>query len=134
MNDNGHKHPHGVENTMQNPERVWICEECNASFADEEVRRDIATGEWGHKCKSNPRKPYRCESHLDPFVLDIKVLEKNKAGEYEGDGWLWETCVHHQGGGIGFCTQRKDGKPSDYPCPVPCSEYKEAEDGNQGRT
>lgn len=72
-----HKHPHGVEDTQENPERVWICDECGAAFPDEEARRDCASGEWGHCCKQNPRarKPWRCEGHLEPFVLDVKSLE-----------------------------------------------------------
>ena len=68
-----HKHPHGVENTQEDPERIWVCTECDCVFADDTIRKDVETGEWGHKCKSNPRKTNdRCESHLEPYVPDVK--------------------------------------------------------------
>jgi len=40
-----HKHPHGVENTPPNEFRIWVCEECNHIFTDEEIRNDESG--WG---------------------------------------------------------------------------------------
>ena len=67
-----HKHPHGIENVQPNEFRIWVCEECYHIFTDNEVRED-KTQEWGHSCKSHPRKKgQRCESHLEPFVPELK--------------------------------------------------------------
>lgn len=67
-----HKHPHGVENTEENPARLWACEECDCIFADEEIRRDITSAEWGHACKAKKcRRETRCESHLDPYLPEL---------------------------------------------------------------
>ena len=71
-----HKHPHDPENTPENPSRIFVCEECCCVFADEEIRRDIATNKWGHLCKAkNYKKEVRCESHLDPYMPEISTLE-----------------------------------------------------------
>jgi rubrerythrin len=64
-----HHHPHGVENTKPNDNRVWVCTECQHLFSDDELRNDI---ECGHCCKQHPcRKGQRCESHLEPFVPEL---------------------------------------------------------------
>ena len=53
----------------ENATRIWVCEECGHTFADEEIRRDSALGLWGHACKSHPfHKGQRCESHLVPCL------------------------------------------------------------------
>ena len=66
-----HEHPHGVENTSPDGYRIWVCEECQHIFTDDEIRKD-KEGE-GHPCKCHPqRKGQRCESHLDPYVPEIK--------------------------------------------------------------
>jgi hypothetical protein len=67
-----HKHPHGVENTMPNPSRLWACTECEHVFTDEEIREDMATGTPYHICKQHPcRKGQRCESHLEPYMPEL---------------------------------------------------------------
>jgi len=71
-----HKHPHGVENTHEDPERIWVCDECDCVFGDTEARTDAESELWGHQCKSNPRKAKdRCESHLEPYIPDVKEKE-----------------------------------------------------------
>jgi len=68
-----HKHPHGPENTLPNPHRIWVCDECAHVFSDDEIRIDLATGLPYHICKSHPcRKGQRCESHLEPYMPDVK--------------------------------------------------------------
>ncbi len=68
-----HKHPHGINDLTSHEWRIWVCEECGHIFADEEIREDI-TKDWGHPCKSHPcRKGQRCESHLEPYMPDMKV-------------------------------------------------------------
>lgn len=59
-----HKHPHGI-NHPDNSQRIWVCEECNISFGDEEIRKDESCGEWGHKC---PIYKTRCEAHLESYM------------------------------------------------------------------
>jgi len=66
-----HKHPHGVGDTQANPFRIWVCEECDIAFTDEEIRKDLVKGEWGHICPAT-KKPCRCESHLEPYIPEIK--------------------------------------------------------------
>ena len=66
-----HKHPHGFENKPENPERIWMCDECDRVFSDTEIREDADKG-WGHKCKSrNYKVPCRCESHLESYKPDL---------------------------------------------------------------
>jgi hypothetical protein len=68
-----HKHPHGIYDTLPNPQRIWVCEECNCMFSDEEIRKDITSGKWGHICKArNYKEEHRCESHLEPFIPEPK--------------------------------------------------------------
>lgn len=58
-----------VDNTEPQPSRIWACEECPSIFADEELRRDVATGKWGHVCKAKKfRKEVRCESYCEPYL------------------------------------------------------------------
>lgn len=68
-----HKHPHGVGDTSPDGYRIWVCEECRHIFTDEEIRQDVEGEEWGHLCKSDHcRKGKRCESHLEPYMPDIR--------------------------------------------------------------
>ena len=72
-----YKHPHGIENTLPNKFRVWICDECLHIFTDDEIKKDAEGNQWGHDCKSHPcRKGQRCESHLEPYMPDIKEIEE----------------------------------------------------------
>jgi hypothetical protein len=65
-----HQHPHGVENTKPNDNRIWVCEECLHIFSDSELRNDI---DWGHRCQHHPcHKGQRCESHLESFIPELK--------------------------------------------------------------
>ena len=65
-----HKHPHGIDKP-ENPQRIWVCEECLHLFTDSEIRLD-ETGQWAHLCKSHPcKKGKRCESHLESYIPDI---------------------------------------------------------------
>ena len=65
-----HKHPHGIENTLPKEDRLWVCEECNHIFSDDEAR--LVFDGWGHKCKLHPcRKGQRCESHLEPYIPEL---------------------------------------------------------------
>lgn len=74
-----HKHPHGPEETSENPYRIFVCEECDCVFADEEIRRDMATNKWGHSCKAKKfKKEVRCESHLESYMPEISTLEKEE--------------------------------------------------------
>ncbi len=73
-----HKHPHGINNLTPHEWRIWVCDECGHIFTDEEIRKDELAndkaGGWGHVCKSHPcRKGQRCESHLEPYMPDMKV-------------------------------------------------------------
>jgi len=65
-----HKHPHGVADTKPNPARIWVCTECEHVLSDSEVRQN--TAEWGHPCKIVGDSKYTCESHLEPYVPEIK--------------------------------------------------------------
>jgi len=59
-----------IEKTLPNSNRIWVCEECNYVFSDEEIRKDIVTGRWGHLCKMKKyRTEVRCESYLTPYLL-----------------------------------------------------------------
>jgi hypothetical protein len=70
-----HSHPHGVDDTEPNENRIWVCEECLHIFTDMEIRGDEKVG-WAHSCKMHPcRKGQRCESHLEPFEPAIKDVE-----------------------------------------------------------
>jgi len=52
---------------MSSPEKVWICEECNKLFTEEEKNKGCEK-EWGHICKMKKYKiPTRCESYLTPY-------------------------------------------------------------------
>lgn len=69
----GHRHPHGINNTLPNEYRIWVCTECPHIFTDAELREDELgednKGGWGHICKSHPcRKGQRCESHLERYL------------------------------------------------------------------
>lgn len=64
-----HAHPHGVAGTKPDSARIWVCEECQHIFTDTEIRQDSQNG-WGHTCKDHPCR--RCESHLEPYVPEIK--------------------------------------------------------------
>lgn len=64
-----HKHPHGVADKPDNLERIWVCEECECIFTDEEIRKDVVSENWGHSCKY--KKECRCESHLEPYLPDF---------------------------------------------------------------
>lgn len=69
--------------------RVWICEECDHIFADEEIRKDASKGLWGHACKSHPcRKGQRCESYLTPHLPEPCPTPDKAEGGYffVGDG------------------------------------------------
>ncbi len=66
MNYPKHKHPHSVNDTVPNDARLWVCEECDHILTDDEARDNA---EWGHPCK---HKPQRCESHLEPYVPEVK--------------------------------------------------------------
>lgn len=69
-----HKHPHGINDTVPDAERIWVCTECGYVFNDTEIRED--TG-WGHACKQHPcRKGQRCESHLEPYIPELNQLSK----------------------------------------------------------
>jgi hypothetical protein len=50
--------------------KIWVCEECNKIFTDEEKIEDCKKKEWGHKCNAHPRskKQYRCEAYLRSFT------------------------------------------------------------------
>lgn len=64
-----HRHPYGIEKTEPNKYRIWICTECPKIFTDEELRKDL--NNWGHCCK----KSSRCESHIEPYVLDLHSIK-----------------------------------------------------------
>ena len=67
-----HAHPRGIDNVKPNETRIWECTECEHIFTDTEIRQDSQNG-WGHTCKDHPcRKGQRCESHLEPYVPEIK--------------------------------------------------------------
>ena len=69
-----HKHPHGVADTKPNSARIWVCEECQHVFTDEEIRQDELPGL--HPCKQHPcRKGQRCESHLEPYKPDEDAID-----------------------------------------------------------
>ena len=54
--------------TSEELDKVWICEECNQVFANEEKVKDCAKGLWGHICKAKKYKEeHRCESYLEPY-------------------------------------------------------------------
>ena len=74
-----HKHPHGVENTLESVCRIWICTECRQIFTDEALRADY--GGWGHPCKMHPKskKPWRCESHLEPYMPEESLESHDKS-------------------------------------------------------
>lgn len=63
-----HKHPHGVENVPENPQRIWVCEECQHTFTDTEIRRNAELGVCGHECEDG----YLCESHLESYLPEVK--------------------------------------------------------------
>ena len=67
LNIREHQHPHGPQNLPPNVERIWICEECEGFFTDEEIREDLEDGDWGHKCYNSNR----CESHIEPYIPDL---------------------------------------------------------------
>ena len=77
-----HHHPHGVDDTEPNDNRIWVCTECPHIFTDAEIRDSEANG-WGHDCKMHPcRKGQRCESHLEPY-LPAPALYSEKPTENE---------------------------------------------------
>lgn len=71
MNYPKHKHPHGIKDTIPSKIRIWVCEECNCIFTDNELRAD---GNWGHVCKSHThRNATRCEAHLEPYTPEVPL-------------------------------------------------------------
>lgn len=64
-----HKHPHGI-NKPENPQRIWVCDECDCIFTDNEIRIDLESEQWGHKCKTSRKSDCRCESHLESYLPD----------------------------------------------------------------
>ena len=79
LNYPGHRHPHDFTNLTPDEYRIWVCTECSHVFTDVEFREDKLgehnKGGWGHICKSHPcRKGQRCESHLEPYRPDRKIL------------------------------------------------------------
>lgn len=58
--------PHDYE---PHPERIWACQECEHTFADEVIRRDVALDHWGHLCEKTGA---RCESFLVPYMPEDK--------------------------------------------------------------
>ena len=52
---------------------IWICEECNKIFTEEEKKSHDEGAAWGHPCKMHPRskKPWRCESYLEKFEGEL---------------------------------------------------------------
>jgi len=53
----------------ENPERIWVCEECNAIFSDEEIRKCESKKEWGHTCKARKYKiENRCDSYCKKYL------------------------------------------------------------------
>lgn len=74
-----HKHPHGPESTKEKESRIWVCTECDAVKTDEEIKKEIASGEWGYSCKSKrSRINIRCEAHFEPYVPDLKSVVEAK--------------------------------------------------------
>jgi hypothetical protein len=56
-------------NTQENKDRIFVCEECNVVFADEEIRRFIGNTLWGHPCKMREyKKEHRCEAFLKAYL------------------------------------------------------------------
>jgi len=49
--------------------KIWICEECDRIFTEEEMLKHKEQAEWGHPCKAHPKslKPYRCEAYLHKY-------------------------------------------------------------------
>jgi hypothetical protein len=90
-----HKHPHGVENSKPNEYRIWVCEECGQVFTDEELRKDAEEGGWGNPCKMHPRskKPWRCESHLEPYTPDYHSIKQGVESEVDYTNGLTEEAV-----------------------------------------
>ena len=69
-----HEHPHGVENTRPNEDRIWVCDECLHIFTDKEIRADAAIGQWGRVCKMHPcQKGQRCEAHVEPYLPELPL-------------------------------------------------------------
>lgn len=71
-----HKHPHGIEDTKPNSKRIWVCDECDCAFTDDELRADDKEA-FGHFCKQNPQMKVRCESHLEPYMPNYSILKLN---------------------------------------------------------
>ena len=74
-----HKHPHGIENTQPNNQRIWLCEECLHIFTDTEIRNKVETNIFGHICKCYFDKKghkCRCESHLEPYIPEMKEAKQ----------------------------------------------------------
>lgn len=67
-----HNHPHGIKDVEPNPEKIWVCEECKCIFTDTELREDLKTNQWGHKCWKDDTT--RCESHLEPYLPNPSQL------------------------------------------------------------
>lgn len=73
-----HKHPHGIQSAPSNECRIWVCDECGHIFTDAEIKKDAENNKdiWGHICKTHQlRKGQRCESHLEPYIPDEKILQ-----------------------------------------------------------
>lgn len=67
-----HNHPHGVDDTQPNEQRIWVCEECLQIFGDAYIREDFKK-DWGHRCKQFHGT--RCESHLESYIPEINGAE-----------------------------------------------------------
>ena len=50
-------------------ERIWVCEECNVVFTEDEVMKDREIVRWGHLCKQKKyKKEHRCEAYLKTYT------------------------------------------------------------------
>jgi Zn-finger protein len=70
MNYPKHKHPHGIQDTMPNKYRIWVCEECHFIFSDEAARKRVERAKEG----MNPcafRIGEQCEAHLEPYIPEL---------------------------------------------------------------
>ena len=54
--------------------RIWVCQECHSYLADEELRRHVASGGWGHPCPDD--KGTFCESYLMPYMDNQTPVEE----------------------------------------------------------
>ena len=54
-------------------DKIWVCEECDKIFSEEEMQRHKQQEAWGHPCKAHPRskREWRCEAYLRKFINKI---------------------------------------------------------------